>query len=301
MALAPTYLLMLCAAAAGGGALAAGNPVTNKLVAIQVPAGERGVITGTKQAGVQMGAFATGALLPGAASAWGWRWALAASVSVPLVGILMALRTRSRERRPASRDEPVTSLRDPIKQAVWWITAYAFLMGVGVASFTAYIPLYAQERVGMSATRAGFVAGLMGGIGILSRIAWGWGSERLASFSIPLVAMGLGAVVASLLVWGAEHAGAWMLWIGAALLGVTAITWNAVGMLAVIGEVEPRDTGRASGYVLTGFYGGFVASPVLFGYSVDRTGEYGWGWGGMALVFVLATLVAASWNRSRRG
>ena len=63
MALAPAYPAMLVAAGLAGLALATGNPVTNKLVAVHLPPGTRGLVMGGKQAGVQVGAFMAGALL----------------------------------------------------------------------------------------------------------------------------------------------------------------------------------------------------------------------------------------------
>ena len=76
MALAPAYPVMLLAAGLAGLALATGNPVTNKLVAVHLPPGSRGLVMGGKQAGVQVGAFLAGALLAPLAAQAGWRAAL---------------------------------------------------------------------------------------------------------------------------------------------------------------------------------------------------------------------------------
>lgn len=63
----------------GGLALAVGNPVTNKLVALHVLPAARGLVMGIKQSGVQIGAFLAGMLLPALAGVLGWRWALGAA------------------------------------------------------------------------------------------------------------------------------------------------------------------------------------------------------------------------------
>jgi hypothetical protein len=89
-----------------------------------------------------------------------------------------------------------------------------------------------------------------------------------------------------------------LVWLGALLLGATAVTWNAVGMLAVIATTSPADAGRASGYVLFGFYGGFVGSPLLFGAIVDNTDRYEVAWSIVAAIFVLAAVVIGAWQRS---
>jgi len=91
----------------------------------------------------------------------------------------------------------------------------------------------------------------------------------------------------------------WLLWVAAVTFGVSAITWNTVGMIAVLAEVGPEDAGRASGYVQSAFYGGFAASPVVLGYSIDATDNYRIAWISVALAFVLAAVVAGMWRRVR--
>lgn len=297
MAAAPAYPWMLAAAALAGGAIAAGNPTTNKLVAIHVPAGERGVVMGVKQAGVQMSAFFAGTFLPVAASAFGWRRALAATVLLPVAGAAATLRIVPRD---APAGAPARRPRATAASVVPWMAAYAFLMGLGVSSTSNYLPLYAREAVGMSVTAAGALTAALGGMGIVSRVAWGWGSERLGRFALPLALMAAGAAAASTMVLWARDAGGALLWAAALLLGATAVTWNSVGMLAVVAESGPGDAGRASGWVLTGFYGGFVAGPFTFGLSVDRLGSYAWGWTGVTCAFALAAVVAAVWHAQRR-
>jgi cyanate permease len=84
------------------------------------------------------------------------------------------------------------------------------------------------------------------------------------------------------------------------LFGFTAITWNAIGMLAIVAEVGTHAAGRASGLVQSGFYGGFVVTPALFGYSVDRTDEWSLGWWAVLVMFAGAAVVAFAWLVSRR-
>lgn len=103
--------------------------------------------------------------------------------------------------------------------------------------------------------------------------------ERRGDVRAPLVLIPALAIVPLALIIAASSGGSALLWPAAAGFGATAAAWNASGMLAVVSEVGAEEAGRASGIVLFGFYGGFVVSPVLFGYSVDRTGSYAWGWG----------------------
>jgi predicted MFS family arabinose efflux permease len=298
MALAPAYGLLLGAAAFAGLSLAAGNPVTNKLIAIHMAPGGRGLIMGGKQSGVQVGAFVTGALLTPLAVAIGWREALAWSGLVPLAGILVALAVVPAD-RPSHR---ATTHEDggALARGVLWLAGYAFLMGSGVAAINAYLPLYLVEEAGASPQVAGTVAATIGLVAIFSRIGWGWASERMPSFSLPLLILGMGAVVAVVLVLLVQWVGLWLAWPAAALFGATAVTWNSVGMLAVITSSGVGKAGRASGVVVFGYYIGFVASPMIFGWVVDATSGYALAWIGVALTFASTAAVIAGWRRAEK-
>ncbi|MDQ3660709.1 MAG: MFS transporter [Actinomycetota bacterium] len=297
MAAASSFLLILLGAALAGLALASGNPTTNKLVAAHMSPGARGVTMGIKQAGVQVGGFGVGLALPWMAEQIGWRWAMASLglVSI-LVFIAIVLVIPADER---VEDAPSTANGGPMEAAVWWMTAYALLMGAGVAGISAYLPLYSQEEVGLSVGGAGLLVATMGAVGIASRITLGWVTEHFGHIEVFLLVMAVGSVLGSAMVLLAAPAAPWLLWIAAITFGVSAITWNTVGMIAVLSEVGPRDAGRASGYVQSAFYGGFAASPVVLGYSIDATDDYWIAWLSVALAFGLAAVVAELWRRTR--
>lgn len=297
MALAPAYPAMLVAAGLAGLALATGNPVTNKLVAVHLPPGGRGLVMGGKQAGVQVGAFLAGALLAPLAAGVGWRAALGWAAVVPLLALLVALVVVPRDAAPqvtAGEDEAPRGLPSGVR----WLAVYAFLMGSGVAAVNAYLPLYLVERAGASQELAGAVVATIGLVGIVSRLVWGWASERMPTFSLPLLMLGGGAVVAIGLILAIERVGLWVAWPAAILFGATAVTWNAVGNLAVITESGRGLAGRASGLLTFGFYLGFVGSPVLFGLLVDATGSYTLAWSLVGLGFAATVLVILGWRRS---
>ncbi|MEX2374420.1 MAG: MFS transporter, partial [Dehalococcoidia bacterium] len=283
---APSYPWLLVAAGAAGFSLAAGNPTTNKAVAEHLPPGSRGLTMGAKQAGVQLGAFIAGVLLAPAATMWGWRQALLTSALVPVLGIGLTLLAV-----PADQSENVRGKREPrtkLPRIVHDLAIYAFLMGAAVAAVNAYLPLYAVERLAMSLPTAGAVAATIGFVGMVSRVLWGWGSERLASYAIPLMVLSFGATVAIGAVLFAPALGAWVLWPAAVVFGATAVTWNSVGMLALLDRVNSADAGRASGIVLFGFYTGFVPSPLVFGAIVDVSDNYDIAWTVVLSVLVLA-------------
>jgi predicted MFS family arabinose efflux permease len=224
---------------------------------------------------------------------------MALAIVLPLACAAAVLILVPHDRRAELDHRPTDEARR-LTPLVGWLTTYAFLMGGGVAIVGAYLPLFAREEVGLSVGTAGMLAGVIGGIGIASRIAWGWGTERLGDYPLALGILGVGAVAASLATLLAPDVGSWMIWAAAVLFGLTAITWNAIGMLAIVAEVGTHAAGRASGLVQSGFYGGFVVTPALFGYSVDRTEEWTLGWWGVVAMFAGASAVAFTWLVSRR-
>ena len=300
MALAPTYWVLALGGGLAGLALAAGNPVTNKLIGAHLPVGARGTTMGVKQAGVQVGAFVFGIALPPLAAATDWRVAMASTALLPgivLLGTLVAVPV------DAVADDvgaPQAVPSRPLPPAVAWLAVYASLMGASVAAFTAYLPLYGTEAVGLSAEVAGLVAAVSGAMGVASRIAWGRLSEGVRSFAPALAGMAASAVIATILLAVATPDRVWPLWAGALLFAMGAVTWNVVGMLAVVALVAGPDQGRASGWVQTGFYAGFVVGPLVFGALADRTGAYGWSWTVAALAFVAAALSVGMARRSLR-
>lgn len=298
MALAPAYPALLIAAGLAGLALATGNPVTNKLVAVHLPPGTRGLVMGGKQAGVQVGAFLAGALLAPLAAQVGWRAALGWAAFVPVVALLAALVVVPRDGAPATAVAGEPEAPRSLPGGVRWLAAYAFLMGSGVAAVNAYLPLYLVEIGGASQALAGAVVATIGLVGIFSRLAWGWASERMPTFSLPLLILGGGAVVAIGLILAIERVGLWVAWPAAILFGATAVTWNAVGNLAVITESGTGLAGRATGLLTFGFYIGFVGSPVLFGLLVDATGSYALAWSLIGLGFAATVAVILGWRRS---
>lgn len=275
---------LVIAAAASGASLAAGNPATNAAVAENVPDGRRGLIMGTKQSGVQIGAFLAGSLLAPAAAALGWREALLLGALVPAAGVPLALLLV-----PADAPRHLRARASgPLPTAVRDLAVYAFLMGAVVGAVMTHLPLYAVARLDVTTTRAGAIAATIGLVGVVSRIAWGWGSERLASHRGPLALMGFGAALAVTGMLGAGRVGLWAAWAGAVLFGATAVTWNSVGMLAVVSRIGTASPGRATGLVLLGYYTGFVPGPVIFGAIVDLTGGYALAWTSLAVTLVFA-------------
>jgi len=295
MSVAPTAVALLGWSAVAGLALATGNPVTNKLVSLHLRPGQRGLTMGGKQAGVQLGVFLAGAVLAPLSLLVGWRMALAATAVIPVLAAIATLLAVPRD--PVNVASAPAASTHPIGPEIRLLAVYAGLMGIATSCVYAYLPLYMTDGAGFTQSQAGEVVALMGIAGVGARIAWGWASEKVPSLAMPLVVFGTGGCVSALLTaaLGASHP--WLAYLVAALFGTTVLAWNTVGMMAVLGVVDARSAGRASGIVLFGFYGGFVPGPIAFGWIVEASSQYSLAWSLVAASTLMAAVLAAGWRR----
>jgi predicted MFS family arabinose efflux permease len=294
--LAQTMPLIYAATVLAGVAMSAGNPTTNKLVARLLPPGRQGDVMGLKQAGVQAGAL-FGGILPALSLVIGWRWAVASSLLLLQgVGLVATLRLLPHD-RPGAKEER-SGMRG-IREKMSPLVTYAFLMGAGVAIISTYFVLFAYESVDVSVATAGAMMVLIGMTSFIARIAWGRFGERFRHISAPLLLIAAVSLASTILVSIAESTGqSWWLWPAALGFGLSVMAWNVVGMLAIVTEIEARDVGVASGIVQSGFYGGFILTPIAFGFSVDRSASYAWGWLGVIGVFLIAVLITWKWRKT---
>lgn len=295
---APSYWWLIGAAMLTGIGQALGNPGTNKLISVHIPVGRRGAVTGLKQSGVQAGVFLAGMLLPAGALAWGWRstMAIAGAASLLTLGLVSLIVPPDPAQTPRSRAPRVVVWSAPIL----WLTFYGFLMGAAGGGVSTYIPLYGEEGLGLSVAVAGSVAGLAGLVAFFTRVLWARHSEARASYIRSLTQIAGLAVVFVGALLGAPVWGSWLLWVGALGLGATAISWNSVGMLAVMLYAGDDQAGGASGAVLLGFLAGLAVGAPIFGWSVDQSSNYGPGLWGALVTFGAAAVLGLAWQRSTR-
>ena len=280
------YLLILGLSAFAGITLAFGNPITNKVIAHEIPAKIRGPITGIKQSGVQLGASAAGFALTPLVVVFGWRVGLALTVVIPLMALILSLIFIPN--REVEKTQEATSKKLP--KPVYLIAIYGFFNGAAISCLTAYLPLYFVESLGFSLSAAGILFGTFGIVALLARVFWGWLAGKVDIGRELLITMALVAALGIILISYGANFSVWLIWVATLLLGITAMSWNSVGMLMVINGVSKSATGQATGVVLFGFYVGIASSPVLFGFLVDEFSSYQVAWGFVAILFLLSTV-----------
>ncbi len=297
VAVSPDYPWLILGSLSCGFAIAIANPVTNMVIQRQVRPASQGIVTGVKQAGIQVGVFVGSAALPVVATVSNWRIAVATCIAVCLLGLVLTRQTVAPQSTAPDGPSPRTKT-DRLPPGTGWLTVYALAMGMGISSVSAYLPLFAVEDLHLTETVAGWTSAVVGAIAILARLGWGQLADRVAStVRWALVVMCAVAVVGALGLAVTTSDRQLLLWGSAILIGSSLAAWNGVAMLAVIRQAPRSVAGVASGVVLIGFYGGFALGPVLFGWIVDRQGIYAQGWTMVALVTAAATLLAVIWRR----
>lgn len=295
---APEFSLLVGAAVLTGIALAISNPATNKLISAEFDPGRQGLVVGVKQAGAQIGIFLGGWLLPVFAGWWGWRWAVLVFAAIPVVTAIIYMgRGPTDAGLEASDQDEVTKkeaaeaslsqISSLTRRLIHRLTVYSFLVGVGTAAAIYYLPLYAEESLGMASGQAGQALAFSGLLGIVGRIGWARVAEsRLGTMRSSMIIAVL-AVIASLSLAFGRLFGNWSIWVAAGLVGLSISAWHSVGMLAVIQIVPSSLAGRASGLVYFGFLAGLGGGAPLFGWSVDLLGVYTPGWLAIAALFAV--------------
>jgi MFS family permease len=297
VAVAPNYGILLVAALLNGIPNAWCNPATNALIATNIDLKARGLVTGIKQSGVQMGAFLGGLILPGLASVGGWRVAYASFLVFPVAGLIGMWRRSDAKRRRTAKYAPQASL----PRAIAWIAVYGAITGFCVSATVTFLPLFAEEAQGWTTTQAGLLIGGVGLVGVFARIMWSSASERWMAHGQTLRLLAVLSTASAMLLalvsigWGPS----WVLVAAAILMGSGAVAWNAVGMLAVMDYSTPELMGRGTGLTMLGFLTGLGLGAPLMGLSVDRLGSFTPGWLIVATMFAVAAVVAGNIHGDR--
>ncbi|TSD65498.1 MFS transporter [Aeromicrobium piscarium] len=291
---AGSYGWLLVALSISGAVQSLSNPVSNRLVAAQVERSGQGVVLGTKQSGVQGAQLFAGLVLPSVAVIVGWRYAIIGSGLIVAAGLLPTLRLVPLSMPDSSRHDPLSPGQVPA--AVWWLSGYAFLLGIVVQATNVYLPLYLYEELEASVTRAGLVAAVLGGFGVLARLLWGGLAGRVTDLRRLLSGLAVVALVAVAAVFAAHRCGEPLVWVGASMFSFSALAANAIIMLAVVRVVPSGSVGRGTGRVSLGLFLGFMVGPLLAGIVVDRWGFLS-AWAAVAGVAALMIALVAMWRR----
>jgi len=304
MALSTTFQVLAAVVVLAGISTSLSNPLTNYVITDVTQPGQRGVILGIKQSGVQLSLFLAGAILPSVALLTSWRVAIAVATCIPLVGIATTMYSVPGTGRGVrgSRPRPV-SVRTVVGQHpfVVWFGLYALFMGTSISAAGAYLPLYAYDELGFGVRLAGFAGSVVGLAGVPARLVWGRAVEHRREFLVKdMLVVSTGSVLSAAAVFLAAALGPVLLWVGAVGLGALASGWQVIAMMAAIRDLPEDHTSAGTGVIQTGFLLGLLAGPLIFGAAHSRFGDYRSGWLAVGAGFACAGVVVSLWRPRRR-
>lgn len=279
--IAPLAAAMAVAGLANG----AIQPATNVALSQHVPSGRQGLAFGMKQASVPLASLLAGLAVPLVALWFGWRAAFYGAALLPVVLIAVL---------PSGRGRPAAPPGGGARPA--WSTGTLLALGgmsglgAGSANAMAAYLVTATEGAGFALADAGLLVSLGSAVSIAARIALGWAADR---WHPPLLAcvtalMAGGALAYALL----AGSGSWGLMVLATCLAFgMGWGWAGLSILAIV-RANPGATGRATGMVQAGLFGGAVAGPLLFGHLAAH-GGFALAWTALAAAASVAVAIAA--------
>ncbi len=266
---------------AGLGHAACWAPVAG-LVSKWVPDDKRGTALSFVTMGVALGIYVVGMLIPVVVAALNWQ---AGWKAMGLVGFAVAVLDWVLVRNPESSNRPRFSAREHavrvgltykrlFRSPVFWTIGIAYLLvGFNVLVPFTFLPIYARESLNLAyATSTRFVA-VIALAGIVGQLTLGTLSDKVGRVRVMIlcsIIMGVGCLGMLL------SNSAWRLYFAVIFYGLGyGAVWPVYA--AAASDFFPKsETGSVVGLwtMLLGI--GSIVSPVICGWSVDKTGGYSW-------------------------
>jgi MFS family permease len=259
------------------------TPASSHLLPRVTPPSRLNLVFSLKQTSVPLGNALAGAVLPGAALAFGWRVAVLGAGLACLVTALLLQPLRrglDTDTRPvsilAALRRPFAPLlvvfaTPPLRLLALTSFAYAGMQ----TSIGTFLVTYLVDQVALSPVSAGIVLSFAQAAGVGGRVLWGAAADRLGQPALLLGGIGLAMTVAALAtgLFTPDWPYAAIV-LTVVVFGGTAIAWNGVH-LAQLARLAP--TGRAAEVTGGTFFitfGGVTTVPLAFSLILGMTGSY---------------------------
>jgi MFS family permease len=291
---------------AGLGHAACWAPVT-ALVSKWVPDHKRGTALSFVTMGVGIGVPLWGTLLPIIVAAADWR---AGWMAMGVFGLGVAVLDWVLVRNPVAQDRAKSSLMEHAQHIgsiykslfetkTFWIIGTAYLLiGFNVLVPFTFLPVYARESLNLTyATSTRFVA-IIALFGIAGQLTLGTLSDTMGRIHVLILCgfvMGIGCL--GMIFFQST----WGLYACTAFYGLGHGAVWPVYAASASDYFSKSKTGSVVG-LWTVFLGiGSIASPVICGWTIDKTGGYGWAFGlgmcsGILSALVLSQLLSPKMN-----
>lgn len=312
MTITSIYAVVLFLVVLGGIGYGTMHPTSNKGI-IYWFSEKRGTAMGIKQMGVTLGSALAALLMLPAAVVWGWRPVLFGACVLLIITGMLACRFYQDPPEAKGTEKPVrlfASILQMFKEKPLVLVSLA-AMGLSGSQLilNTYIVLFAYEHLGISLVLSGMLLVISEVSGSFGRVAWGVISDNLFAGKriIVLVIIASLSILTSLVI-SQLPAGTsfWVMVPITVLFGFCISGFNGIWMNAATELVPIQQAGIASGFSLMLGSWGVIIGPPLFGYIVDVTGAFTFGWLFLALMLsaviallLLAMAIVKKENRNR--
>ena len=294
------FWLVLFLVMIGGIGYGAMHPITNRGIIDWFSLKQRGTAMGIKQTGVTAGSALAGLILLPLSVEYGWRWVLLAAC---ILLIISGFVSYSLYRDPANQRKAAKSLSlVDFYKSMFGMLKNKPLMLVNFSAIglngsqmclNTYLVLFVYEKFGISLVLAGVLFVISEISGTFGRVAWGMISDFLFKGNRIVILLMITALTAisSTIVALIPSATFWMLVPVVILFGFSISGFNGIWMNLASEIVPPEQAGISSGVSITFGSIGVMIVPPLFGFMVDQTGSFTFGWvfitGLMVIVFLM--------------
>lgn len=297
MTITSIYAVVLFLVVLGGVGYGTMHPTSNKGI-IYWFAEKRGTAMGIKQMGVTLGSALAALLMLPAAVAWGWRPVLFGACALLIITGILAWRFY--QDPPAAEnvgtEKPARLLASIVQMFKEKPLVLVSLAAMGLSGsqliLNTYIVLFAYEHLGISLVLAGMLLVISEVSGSFGRVAWGIISDNLFAGKriIVLVIIASLSILTSLVISQLPSGTSfWVMVPITVVFGFCISGFNGIWMNAATELVPIQQAGIASGFSLMLGSWGVVIGPPLFGYIVDVTGTFTFGW--LFLALMLAAVI----------
>jgi MFS family permease len=254
------------------------NPASTVMIARYTPPRMRARVFSLKQTAVPAGGALAGFVTPVATAAIGWR---GAALSIAVVCLALAALIQP------WRNELDHDIRPDVHQIDLWLPIRMLLVSgglraVGLASFSfgavqfSFIAMFPTVLVqaGWGLSDAGRAMSVALIVGVVCRVMWGTVADRVGPrliLGLMGAMMSLGAFAAALI--GPAWPGSAVILL-AALFGLSAFCWSAIGIAEALHQADPAMISEASGAIIGVTFLGALAGPALFSTATALTGSF---------------------------
>ena len=304
MCFTPSYKVSLILLGLGGLGCGCLLTATSKAIMLWFPIQERGTAMGLKQTSCNLGGVLGALTLPTLAIAFGWRYGFGiVGIIAITVGITSFFLYKD---HPSEKNQPEPSFKKPGDNTSGLMRDILFnreliLLGIVGACFATiefsaitYIVTYLKETMLFSVVIAGGFLAVFEGAGAFGKPLFGLlsdrffnGSRKKAYFLISIIIF-IACVIMALL---PSDTPKWSLYLVFIIFGLGANGWSGVHFTFVGESVNAKSMGLAMGMTIAVSGLSIVTGPPLFGYIVDRTGEYTSAWYFLALCSIISIIL----------